>query len=68
MGISPSQGKHKQNTSTQTSMLRVWFEPTTPAFEQVRSVHASEPVITVICILSLYLVNFNTVGICVSHN
>jgi hypothetical protein len=49
-------------------MPRVWFEPTTLAFERVKTVHASEPAATVICILSLCLVNFNTVGICVSHN
>jgi hypothetical protein len=33
-GISPSQGRylHKQNKRTQTSMLRVGFEPTAPVF------------------------------------
>jgi hypothetical protein len=45
-GISPFQGhylhtgQHKQNKRTQTSMPRMKFEPTTPAFERVKTVDA----------------------------
>jgi hypothetical protein len=44
--IGPSQGwylrteQHKQNKRTQTSMPRVGFEPTTPAFELAKTIHA----------------------------
>jgi hypothetical protein len=41
--ISPSQGRYvtqTQNTRTQTSMFRVGFEPTSPAFERAKTVHA----------------------------
>jgi hypothetical protein len=31
-----------QNKRTQTSMPRVGFEPTTPVFEQVKTVHAAD--------------------------
>jgi hypothetical protein len=47
-GISPSLGRYihrttqTQNKSRQTSMPRVWFEPTTPVFERAKTVHASD--------------------------
>jgi hypothetical protein len=37
-----------QNKRTQTSMLRVGFEPTTPVFEQVKTVHPLDRAATVI--------------------
>jgi hypothetical protein len=52
--ISPSQGRylhtgqHKQNKRTQTSMLRMGFESTNPAFEGAKAVHASHRAATVI--------------------
>jgi hypothetical protein len=44
--ISPSQGRylhteqHKQNKRTQTSMPRVGFDPTIPAFERAKTIYA----------------------------
>jgi hypothetical protein len=41
--ISPSQGRYltqTQNNHRQTSMPRVGFEPTIPAFERAKTVHA----------------------------
>jgi hypothetical protein len=49
--ISPSQGRYltrTQNKHKQTSMLRVRFEPTIPAFERAKTVHALDPMATVI--------------------
>jgi FAD synthase len=52
--ISPSQGRylhteqHKQNKHTQTSMLRVGFEPTIQAFERAKTVHTLDRAATVI--------------------
>jgi hypothetical protein len=37
-----------QNKRTQTSMLRVGFEPTTPAFQRAKTVHALDGAATVI--------------------
>jgi hypothetical protein len=37
-----------QNKRTQTSMPRVGFEPTTPAFERAKTVHALDREVTVI--------------------
>jgi hypothetical protein len=37
-----------QNKRTQTSMPRVEFEPTTPAFERAKTVHALDRAVTVI--------------------
>jgi hypothetical protein len=37
-----------QNKRTQTSMLRVGFEPTIPVFEQAKTVHALDCAATVI--------------------
>jgi hypothetical protein len=51
--ISPSQGRylntgqHKQNKRTQTSMPRVGFEPTIPASERVKTIHALDRATTV---------------------
>jgi hypothetical protein len=51
--ISPSQGRYlhrttqTQNKRTQTSMHRVGFEPTIPAFQQAKTVHASDRAATV---------------------
>jgi hypothetical protein len=51
--ISPSQGhylhtgQHKQNKRKQTSMHWVGFEPTIPAFERAKTVHASDRAATV---------------------
>jgi hypothetical protein len=42
--ISPSQGRYL----TQTSMPRVGFEPTIPAFERAKTVHALDRAVTVI--------------------
>jgi hypothetical protein len=53
-GISRSQGRyiyteqHKQNKRTQTPMSRVRFEPTIPAFERAKTVHALDRAVTVI--------------------
>jgi hypothetical protein len=53
-GISPSQGRylhteqHKQNKRTQTSMPQVVFEPTIPAFERAKTIHALDGTATVI--------------------
>jgi hypothetical protein len=49
-GISPSQGRylHKQNKHKQTSMLWVGLEPTIPAFEHAKTVHALDRAVTVI--------------------
>jgi hypothetical protein len=44
---------YTQNKRTQTSMPRVVFEPTIPAFERVKTVHALYRAATVIGILSL---------------
>jgi hypothetical protein len=52
--ISPSQGRYvhmttqTQNKSTQTSMPRVRFEPTSPVFELAKTVHALDRAATVI--------------------
>jgi hypothetical protein len=49
--ISPSQGRYltqTQNKRTQTSMPRVGFEPTIPAFERTKTVHALDRAATVI--------------------
>jgi hypothetical protein len=52
--ISPSQVRylhtvqHKQNKSTQTSMPRVWFEPTIPLFERAKMAHTLDSAATVI--------------------
>jgi hypothetical protein len=60
-GISPSQGsylhteQHEQNKRTQTSMTRVRFEPTTPAFKWAKTVHALDRTATVIGNASLLL-------------
>jgi hypothetical protein len=40
-----------QNKRIQTSMPRVGFEPTVPAFEQAKTVHALDSTATVISIL-----------------
>jgi hypothetical protein len=56
-GISPSQGRylhteqHKQNKSTQTSILRVGFEPTIPVFERAKTVHALDRVVTCVALI-----------------
>jgi hypothetical protein len=53
-GISPSQGRYlhrttqTQNKRTQTSMFRVWFEPTIPVLERAKTVHAVDCTATVI--------------------
>jgi hypothetical protein len=53
-GFSPLQGRylhteqHKQNKGTETSMPWVGFELTIPAFERVKTVHASDRVAIVI--------------------
>jgi hypothetical protein len=58
--ISPSQGRYLTQTLNkhkQTSMPRVGFEPTIPAFERAKTVHALDRAVTVIGIeglLSLY--------------
>jgi hypothetical protein len=44
--ISPSQGRYL--AQTQTSMPRVEFEPTIPAFERTKTVHALDRAATVI--------------------
>jgi FAD synthase len=41
-------GKHKQNKRTQTSMPQVGFEPTIPASERAKTVHALDRSLTVI--------------------
>jgi hypothetical protein len=52
--ISPSQGRylhtgqHKENKRTQTSMPRMGLEPTIPAFERAKTVHALDRAATVI--------------------
>jgi hypothetical protein len=49
--ISPSQGRYltqTQNKHKQTSMLRVGFEPTIPAFERAKTVHGLDRAATVI--------------------
>jgi hypothetical protein len=49
--ISPSQGRYltqTQNKRTQTSMPRVVFEPTIPAFEREKTVHALDRAVAVI--------------------
>jgi hypothetical protein len=49
--ISPSQGRYltqTQNEHKQTSMPRVGFETTTPAFERAKTVHALDRAATVI--------------------
>jgi hypothetical protein len=48
---SPSQGRYltqTQNTQKQTSMPRVGYEPTIPAFERAKTVHALDLTATVI--------------------
>jgi hypothetical protein len=46
LGFSPPQGRYphteqyRQNNRTQTSMLRVGFEPTIPVFERAKTVYA----------------------------
>jgi hypothetical protein len=62
-GISPSQGRylrtgHKQNKRTQTSMPLVGFEPTTPAFERTKTVHAVDCATTVMDLKRGYSSNF----------
>jgi hypothetical protein len=53
-GISPSQGcylhreHHNQNKGKQTSMPRVGFEPTIPAFERTERVYVLDRAVTVI--------------------
>jgi hypothetical protein len=49
-GISPSQGRylHKQKKRKHESMPWVGFEPTTPVFEQAKTVHALARAATVI--------------------
>jgi hypothetical protein len=52
--ISPAQSRYltqAQNKPTQTSMPRVGFEPTIPAFERAKVVHALDPATTVIRIV-----------------
>jgi hypothetical protein len=49
--INPSQGRYltqTQNKHRQTSMPRVGFEPTIPAFERAKTVHALDHTATVI--------------------
>jgi hypothetical protein len=49
--ISPLQGRYltqKQNKRKQTSMPQIGFEPTVPAFERAKAVHALEGVAAVI--------------------
>jgi hypothetical protein len=41
-------GQHKHRINTQTPMPRVVFEPTTPVFEQAKTVHALDRAATVI--------------------
>jgi FAD synthase len=57
-GISPSLGRYRttqtQNKRIQTSMPRVGFEPTIPAFERAKAVHALDRVATVIGQMFLY--------------
>jgi hypothetical protein len=58
-GMSPSQTRYlyKQNKHRQTSMSWVGFEPTIPAFERGKTVHALDRVATVIsCTSVLYCV------------
>jgi hypothetical protein len=50
--------QHKQNKRTQTSMPRVRFEPTTPVFEQAKTVHCLATVIG--ATLSLGAINKET--------
>jgi hypothetical protein len=46
--LNTGQHKHRINTYTyQTSMPCVWFEPTIPAFERPKAVHALDPSATV---------------------
>jgi hypothetical protein len=47
-----------QNKHTQTSMLRVGFEATTPFFEHAKTVHALDRVATVIGAISIYSILF----------
>jgi hypothetical protein len=37
-----------QNEGTQTCMLKVGFEPTTPVFDPANTVHASDPAATMV--------------------
>jgi FAD synthase len=49
--FSPSQGRYltqTQNKHKETSMSRVGFEPTIPAFERAKAVHALDRAATVI--------------------
>jgi hypothetical protein len=63
-GISPSQGgylhtgEHKHRTNAETSMPWVGFEPTIPAFERAKTVHASDRAATVTgaCIIILLFI------------
>jgi hypothetical protein len=43
-----------QNKRTQTSMLRAGFEPTTPVFEQAKTLHALDCAATAIGVSKLY--------------
>jgi hypothetical protein len=52
--ISPSQGLYlaqTQNKHRETSMPRVGLEPTIPAFERAKTVHALDRVATVIIMI-----------------
>jgi hypothetical protein len=46
----PTHRTQTQNKRTQTSMPRVEFEPTTPVFEQAKTVHAVDRAATVIAL------------------
>jgi hypothetical protein len=45
---------YTQNKCTQTSILRVGFEPTIPVIERPKTVHVLEVAATVIGILAIY--------------
>jgi FAD synthase len=56
--ISPSQGRYltqTQNKHKQTSMLRVGFEPTIPAFERAKTFHVLDRAATVVGYCSVLL-------------
>jgi hypothetical protein len=46
--LSTRRTTQKQNKRTQTSMLQVGFEPTTPLFKRAKTVHALDRAATVI--------------------
>jgi hypothetical protein len=56
-------GQHKQNKHTQTSMPRVVLEPTTPAFERTRTVHALDRAVIMMGRMVGYLVKNELEGI-----